>query len=648
MKNIPKEHAAACYCSKDVVIDCRDFSVLKNGQQQSITPRAFDVLRYLVERRDRVVEKSEIFEQVWKDKFVTDNALTRVVAEIRQALRDSADSPQFIETVPKRGYRFIGPIEEQPIQPPIDEDEIENSRKAGAEEESRPPGRLIPPPLTSPMRHHSLVFLIAALIVMTGVVGALIWYGSFSHATETPSGPISSVAVLPLRNLSNDPANEYFSDGLTDGLITALSKVEGLEVRSLSSVLRFKNQEVDPRTVGKQLNVAAVLEGGVRKDGESARVTVRLVSAADGRILWVRDTYDRVLKDIFALQDEIASQVVTGLRLKLSGESRQHLTKRYTENIEAYNLYLKGRFQLDQRERWEIRKSAQYFQQAINLDPNYARAYAGLAEYYFYVVFFGDYRPTDMMPKAKAAAARALELDDTLAEAHVSMGKVHDYYDWDWAKAEREFKRAIELNPNSPHARRHYGLHLEIVNRRDEMYAEIRQAMMLDRLDPGLKRDLGRMLIGDGKYDQAIEWLGKAIEADQNFASAYGWRGIAYDAMGSYDQAYAGHLKHLILSGLGQKAAEALEKAYATSGWKGYLRAWLSQRTEVAKQRYTDPSGFALLYARLGAKEQAIKWLEKCYVDRCGGMVGLRHHFYDNLRRDQRFQDLLWRVGLPE
>ena len=648
MKKIPEEYAAACYRSKDVVIDCRDFTVLKNGQRQSLTPRAFDVLRYLVEHRDRVVEKSEIFEQVWKEKFVTDNALTRVVAEIRQALGDSADSPQYIETVPKRGYRFIGPIEEQPIQPPIDEAEIESSRKAGAEEESRLPARLNPLPLTSPMRPHSLVFLLAALIVMTGVVGALIWYGSFAHATETPSGPISSVAVLPLRNLSNDPANEYFSDGLTDGLITALSKVEGLEVRSLSSALRFKNQEVDPQTVGKQLNVAAVLEGGVRKDRESVRVTVRLVSAADGRILWVKDTYDRALKDIFALQDEIASQVVTGLRLKLRGESGQYLTKRYTENIEAYNLYLKGRFQLDHRDRREVRKSAQYFQQAINLDPNYARAYAGLAEYYFYMAFFGDYRPTDMMPKAKAAAARALELDDTLAEAHVSMGLVHDYYDWNWAKAEREFKRAIELNPNSPHAHRHYGFHLEIVNRRDEMYAENRQAMMLDPLDPGLKRDLGRMLIGDGKYDQAIEWLGKAIEADQNFASAYGWQGVAYEAMGSYAQAFAGDLKHLILSGLSPKATEALEKAYATSGWKGYLRAWLSQRTEVAKQRYTDPSGFALLYARLGAKEQAIEWLEKCYVDRCRGMIGLRHHFYDNLRRDPRFQDLVRRVGLPE
>lgn len=206
MKKTPEEHAAACYRSRDVVIDCRDFSVLKNGQQQSLTPRAFDVLRYLVERRDRVVEKSEIFEQVWKEKFVTDNALTRVVADIRQALGDSADSPQFIETVPKRGYRFIGPIEEQSIQPPIDEAEIESSRNAGAEEESRLPARLNPLPLTSPMRPHSLVFLIAAFIVMTGVVGALIWYGSFSRATETPSGSISSVAVLPLRNLSNDPA----------------------------------------------------------------------------------------------------------------------------------------------------------------------------------------------------------------------------------------------------------------------------------------------------------------------------------------------------------------------------------------------------------------------------------------------------------
>jgi TolB-like protein/DNA-binding winged helix-turn-helix (wHTH) protein/Flp pilus assembly protein TadD len=648
VKEITKGHAAACYRSKDVVIDCRDFSVLKNGERQSLTPRAFDVLRYLVERHDRVVEKSEIFEQVWKEKFVTDNALTRVVAEIRQALGDSADSPQFVETAPKRGYRFIGPVEEQPIQPPIDEAEIESSREAGAEEESRLPAQLNPPPLTSPMRPHSLVFLIAALIIMTSVAGALIWRGSFSHATETPSGPISSVAVLPLRNLSNDPANEYFSDGLTDSLITALSKVEGLEVRSFSSVRRFKNQEVDPQTVGKQLNVAAALEGGVRKDGESVRVTVRLVSAADGRILWVRDTYDRDLKDIFALQDEIASQVVTGLRLKLSGESRQQLTKRYTENIEAYNLYLKGRFQLDQRERWEIRKSAQYFQQAINLDSNYARAYAGLAEYYFYVAFFGDYRPADVMPKAKEAAERALELDDALAEAHVSMGLVHDYYDWDWSKAEREFKRAVELNPNSPHARRHYGLHLEIVNRRDEMYAENRQAMMLDPLDPGLKRDLGWMLIGDRKYDQAVEWLGKAIEADQNFASAYGWQGVAYEAMGSYDQAFVADLKHMILSGLNLKAAEALEKAYTTSGWKGYLRAWLSQRTEIAKRRYTDPSGFALLYARLGAKEQAIEWLEKCYVDRCRGMVGLRHHFYDNFRSDPRFQDLVRRVGLPE
>jgi len=302
--------------------------------------------------------------------------------------------------------------------------------------------------------------------------------------------------------------NRGVADGMTESLITSLSKIEGLKVISSSSVFHFKGQQIDPREVGRQLNVGAVLEGTVRKDQDSIRVAVRLVSADDGQVLWVSDTNDKALRDIFGLQDEIARNVVARLSIKLNQESAQRLTRRYTDNVEAYQLYLRGRYHWDKFTVPDIKRSIDYFQQAINLDPKYPLPYAGLADAYCMLNGLGAASPDEVIPKAKEAVAHALELDDALPEAHTSAGVVKDFYDWDFAGAEREFKRAIEINPNSSTAHELYGKVLpDMRGGFDEAFVEVKHALDLDPFSVSISETLGELLFYSRQYDLAIaQW----------------------------------------------------------------------------------------------------------------------------------------------
>lgn len=592
------------------VLSCGDIPV-------HLAHRPFRVLLHLIEHRDRMVSRRELLDLFWEGHDVYEVALSKCVGAIRKALDDRLENPRHIETRWAEGYRYVGRVEEQFLQPGPSVLEIEKTRgvKIVIEEDASTENGLL---------------------------------GNEKSSSIAPSieplrlpAPIRSLAVLPLRNLTDDPANEYFSDGITESLITSLSKIDGLTVISSGSVFRFKGREIDPREVGRQLGVAAVLEGSVRRDENSVRVAVRLVSAEDGRVLWASETYERTLRDIFALQDEIARQVATGMKFKLSGEDSQHLTRRYTDNVEAYQLYLKGRFFWNKRTPEGLRKGIEYFEQAIKLDPNYALAYAGLADSYaLHDLYVKGAQAKDYFPQARAAAQQALEIDSSLAEAHTSLAYVKYYYDWDWSSAEDEFKRAIELNPNYATAHQWYAEYLFYMERFDESLAEINRAHELDPLSLVINAELGSPYFYMRQYDQAMEKYRKALEMDPHFPLAPYYLALCYQQKSMYDEA-------VNVLGVGKDVSVTLGYIYAVSGRKREARNMLNRIMEISKQRYFSPYLLAIVYSGLGDKDHAFQWLEKAYEDRDERLVMLKvDQHLDSLRPDPRFADLMRRVGL--
>ncbi|HEX6623743.1 MAG TPA: winged helix-turn-helix domain-containing protein [Pyrinomonadaceae bacterium] len=652
-----KETAPTCYRFDDVVVDCRNFRVVKGEQKRDLTPRAFDVLRYLIERPDRVVEKQELFERVWKEKFVSDNALTRTVKEIRQALGDSADAPRYIETVPKRGYRFIAPMSPQG-RVASGADVSEDGRPGVVETrgaETAGGGGVAPAAGAQPLRGAAgrlkpalVVLVVAAALALVAAV--LYSRRSRPAAGEAVGAPVRSIAVLPLKNLSGDAVNEYFSDGMTESLINALSKIEGLKVISRSSAFNFKGRDVDPREVGRRLGVAAVLEGSVRKDADSVRVAARLVSAEDGRVLWASDAQDHALGDIFALQDEIARGMTAALKLKLTGEGERLLARRYTDDLEAYDLYLKGRFFWNKRTDAGLRKSIEHFERAIARDPDYALAYAGLADSYAVFNLYSPAQLKDASPRAKEAAAHALALDDTLAEAHATLGLLKQQYDFDWPGAEREYRRAIELDPNYATAYQYYAEHLALLGRTEESVAQIRRARDLDPLSLIINTEMGFPYLCARRWDEALEHYRHALEMDPSFHLAIYFSARAHAQQGRLDEAVAESRRAVALSGGSTLTVGGLGYVYAAAGQSEEARKVLGELTALSRRRYVSPYTFATVHVGLGERDLALARLEEAYRERDYQLVMLRiDPRLDSLRDDPRFTDLMRRVGLaPE
>src|SRR5437764_483955 len=434
-----------------------DEQLLSRNEQPIHLPRKpFQVLVYLIENRDRFVSRTELLDSFWEGKDVYDDALRKSIGAIRKALDDQSTEPRFIETRWGVGYHFIGPVEEQIVREESAITEIERTRGVKIvfeEEEIHDESSMKGASVVDLARQSAfawpalrpyariLIIVLASLSVTLGA-GALFSYRRGSGTTIDRRAPVRSIAVLPLRNLTGNPSNDYLSDGVTESLITALSKVQGLKVMSRGSILTFKGKDVDALEAGKSLNVATILEGSVRQSGDQVRVDVRLVSTSDGEVLWASDSYDRSLRDIFVIQDEIARSVTNGLRIKLSSEGGQRLGKRYTDNVEAYQAYLEGRYFLNQRSADGITKGTEYFQRAIKLDPNYALAYAGLAESYDKAYQYLQLPPKEVMAKERAAAAKALTLDDSMSDAHMAMATVYAN-DWDLLSSAHVGDRAI-------------------------------------------------------------------------------------------------------------------------------------------------------------------------------------------------------------
>jgi len=496
--------------------------------------------------------------------------------------------------------------------------------------------------LISGIKEHKLAAAIALLVLVIAGVGL----GMYLHARNNEVA-IESIAVLPFQNRSTDGDTEYLSDGLAESLIYRLSQLPNLKVSPTSSVFAYKNKEIDPVKVGNQLGVNAVLLGRIVQRGDSLTISAELVDVRYNKLLW-GEQYERKMSELLQTQREIAREIVDKLRLKVSGQE-QGLAKHYTESNEAYQLYLKGRFQWHKRTNEALKKSIDYFNQAIERDPSFALAYAGLADCYVVPAYMLP--PGEKIPKAKMAAMKALELDDTLAEAHTSLARAMTTYDWDWRGAEREFQRAIELNPNYAIAHQWYCGYLEAMGRTPEAIAEGKRALELDPLSPIITFEMGLGFFYARDYDKAIEYYQKTLELDPDFPPAHGQLPAAYEQKRMYDQAITGFQKGTNLKGSREWyfSLSGLAHVYAVTGNKGEAQKLLSEMKDLSVRQYVPADRIALIYAGLGDKDEAFAWLEKAYDERSFNMTWLKvEPRWDSLRSDPRFADLVRRLGLPQ
>jgi eukaryotic-like serine/threonine-protein kinase len=493
-------------------------------------------------------------------------------------------------------------------------------------------------------RHKKgIAIALAALALLLAAVG----YGFFrSNAGSSNGGLIDSVAVLPFANIGGDPDTEYLSDGITESLINSLSHISKLRVVPRSTVFRYKGQAGAPEKIGRDLNVQSVVTGRVTRRGDTFVVGAELIDVSRESQLW-GEQYSEKLAAVLGLQEEISKAIADNLRIQLSGKEQQQLAKRDTENGEAYQLYLRGRYYWNKRTKEGVKKGLEYFQQAVDKDPGYALAYAGVAD--SYAVGGGMYlgmTAQESRPKAKAAAMKALEIDSSLAEAHTTLADTYQYYDWDFPKAEQEYRKAIAANPNYPTAHQWYSEFLMEMGRNEEAISEARRALELDPLSLIIGAQMGDALYRAGRTDEAIEQLKKTTQMDPNFPQAH-WilaEGFAQKKM--YSEAVAEWQTAMKLTG-NEPGAAALGDAYKSSGYQGFLQRWIDQMLQrPAEQRL--PYELARLYARLGKKEEALKWLEKAYSDRVGAMLFLKSEpAFDSWRSDPRFQSLLQRMNFP-
>jgi eukaryotic-like serine/threonine-protein kinase len=501
--------------------------------------------------------------------------------------------------------------------------------------------------IVSKIKQHRIATIVIASFVLIGVVLGVIGMRAYLHATSTEVA-IDSIAVLPFENQNQDPNTDYLSDGVTESIINSLTQLPNLKVIARSSVFRYKGQTTDPIAAGKELGVRALLTGRIMQRGDNLMISTELVDVRDNKQLW-GEQYNRKVSDLLAVQRDIASEISSNLRLRLTGTDANRLSKQYTENAEAYQLYLKGLFFLNKRTEEDSRKAIDYFQQAIAKDPNNALAYAGLSDVYSHLVFpLGSVPPREAMPKAKEAASHALAIDNALGAAHASMAYEVFFYEWDWPLAEREFKRAIELDPNNADAHHWYSHYLMSQQRFDESFAESKRGLELSPLDRLFNIHLGWHYLYTRQYDQALEQLNRVVDMDRNFPQTYIWLGLTYEQKRKYPEAIAAFQKAMVLfPGSSTQAKAQLGHALAMSGQKNEALKIIAELEE--KGTYVSPYHVSAIYAGLGDKDRTFVWLEKAYGERSDWLVNLTNdQRFDDLRSDPRFADLVRRVGLRQ
>jgi TolB-like protein/DNA-binding winged helix-turn-helix (wHTH) protein/Flp pilus assembly protein TadD len=631
-------------------LDVRAGELRKSGLRIRLQEQPIRVLTMLVEHPGEIVTREELQKRVWPaDTYVDfDHGLNKAINKIRDALADAADSPRFVETIPRRGYRFLAEVKA------VDGAAAHTPAMASGSSSVAPSMREAVAPdlmdraadLAGPKRTSSIARWAVPLVAVVVVVAAFVLWKV--RATSHPASVIRSLAVLPLESLSSEASQDYFADGMTDELISDLGQISALRVISRTSAMTYKHARKPLPQIARELSVDAVVEGTVQRSGDRVRISAQLIEASSDKHLWSQ-SYEGELKDTLALQSQVAQAIADQIRINLNSQEQAALKNVRVVDPQAYESYLKGRYFWNKRTADGLRAALAYFNQAIDEDPRYAQAYSGLSDTY---ALLGDWQyavmtPKEAMPKAKAAAMKAIELDSSLGEAHNSLAFCLDGFDWDLKGGEREFLRALELNPGYATAHHWYAWHLSLMGRYPEAIAEMKKAQNLDPLSLIIQADLAELLVIAHEYDESIQQSQKAIEMDPNFAMAHNQLGQGYLEKHMNEPAVAQLRAAVQLSADSPTCVANLARAYAASGNKSEATDLLGELKKRSNANYSHGSEIATVYAALGDKDQAMIWLPKAYEERFNPGVLLRPGF-DPLRTDPRFQDIVRRVGLPQ
>lgn len=630
-------------------LDLRAGELRKGGLRIRLQEQPLLILQALLENPGEVVTREELQKKIWPaDTFVDfDHGLHAAVNRLRAALNDSAEKPRYVETVARRGYRFIGSIEASAAETPSAAPEKPDATIKPSEiDRFNFRGKLAWNSWTGLLAGFVVALFLGAALVATNIYGLKDWLlGPGSRR------PFQSLAVLPLDNVNADPKQEYFADAMTEELITQLSKMGAVRVISHTSIMQYKNTKKSLRQIAGELHVDAVVEGAVQLEGKRVRITAQLINGATDQHIWA-ETYDRELGDVLLLESAVATDIAKQIDLQLTPQQQQRLqAAAHPVNPDAYQSYLLGRYYWNQRTANGLALSGKYFQDAIQKDPNFALAYSGLSDYYAFLTLIGGPEilpPRQAMAQSKNAAIKALQLDDTSAEAHTSMGHVLHNYDWDFAKAESEFQRAIELNPNYSTAHHLYAHLLMQMGRTDEGLREARRALELDPLSPFINNGLARQYYLARQYDKAIEQCLRATQIDPSYLPARILIGLAYVQIGKASEAVSALEQARDMAPTLPMAHALLAYAYVHVGRKADAQQELAELTQMSHTRYVPSSYFAVVSIAFGNKDQAFSFLQQGLQDRSEQSLYLKvEPLVDPLRGDSRLSALIHSVGLP-
>jgi len=572
--------------------------LLREGRPVILTARLFDILLLLVAERGNVVTKETLMREVWSDSFVEENNLTVSMSSLRKILGERYKERRYIETVTKRGYRFVARVRQV----------------RGGSDGVPAAGRPEP--------------------------------GGEEWGPGAPDAPANSVAVLPFLNAGGSPDLEYLSDGITESIIVSISRLPGLRVMARSTVFRYKGREVDAMQVGRELKVRAVLCGSLREFNGRLILWVEMVDAADGSQIW-GETYNRPLSDIFGIQEEIAGELSEKLSIGLRGEERARLTRRHTQDSEVYYLYLKGRYFWNKWTVKDVERAVKYFEESLRRESAYAPARAGLADCYLSLIFLNALSFKEGIPAVRREAAAALSLDETMAEAHSALGYI-EMTALNWGEADRGLRRAVELDPNNAVARRRYSYYLACRGRMGEAIAQAERALSIDPLSPHMQMSTARVLYYAGRHERALEVCRQTLEMAPDFGAAHGVMGLVYEGMGMYEEAISELRRALEL--LGNDDAEALGLlgyVYGVAGRRREARRVLTRLLKLSREKYASPLFMAWVYAGLRESNEAFEWLERACEERSYVTNLAVSTLFDYLRPDPRYGELLRRCGLP-
>jgi TolB-like protein/DNA-binding winged helix-turn-helix (wHTH) protein/Tfp pilus assembly protein PilF len=626
----------------------QSYELRRAGRALKLERIPMELLFLLIEQRGQLVTRDQIIERIWgKDVFLdTDTSINSAVRKIRQVLKDNPEQPRFLQTVAGRGYRFIAAVEV--IAPPADVIQPQTSAIEPKRAEQETPSAVASSvavqhraPNAAAKKFWVVGFVAAGLLIVGFIIR-----GRHRFLAEAPSVQIRSIAVLPLENLTGDPGEQYFTDGMTDALITDLAQIGSWRVISRTSSMHYRDSSKTLPQIANELGVDAVVEGSVARSGNRVRIDAQLIEAAADRHLWAK-SYERDARDVLALQGDLAGAIASQVQNQLTPKQQARLGNSRVVNPEAYEAYLKARFYWNKRTSEGFRRAIEYFNDAWKKDPNFAAAQAGVADTYALLASYQLVPVKEAYSHARVAAAKALALDDSIAEAHVALAMVKEDDDWDLPGAEHEFKRAIELNPNYATAHHWYGNLLIYMGQLNEGLAEIERARQIDPLSLVINATKGYFLVLTGPTDLAIEQLRKTLDMDPNFAFAHWELGIAYVRKGALVQAIP---EFRIASRLEPEFTQykaGLGHAYARAGNKVEAYKVLDELKKLSKERYVSACDFAIIHAGLGESDQALAWLERAYRQHDWTVISLKEHpLFDPLRSDPRFQILLHRIGL--